>query len=327
MQKFLIVIYGPTGVGKSNLAEKLADIVSGEIVNADVGQFYTPLSIGTAKPDWKNFHIKSHLFDILDRPKNLTVFEYREKVVRTASQIWKKNKIPIVVGGSTFYLLSLFFPPKNFELAKQKGDASLYREDIWEQLFEIDSNRAQELHKNDQYRIKRALDIWFTLGMKPSEIKPTYSPVAPYLFFNIEMARDVLYKGIDSRTIEMLKDGWVDEVRRLDLNVWKDFLHKKGLIGYPDILSYLELETALNYDKLVKDIQKKTRNYAKRQICFGKMMIRKLKTAQEEYKLQLGNDKSECFVEKVDKAFFHSSFDRIMRKVFLFSKEIVKLDE
>ena len=109
MQRFFIVIYGPTGVGKSELSEKLAQTISGEIVNADVGQFYVPLSIGTAKPDWKNSPIKSHLFDIIDQPKNLTSFEYREKFINIAEQIWKNKKIPVVVGGSTFYLLSLFF--------------------------------------------------------------------------------------------------------------------------------------------------------------------------------------------------------------------------
>lgn len=118
MQNFFVVIYGPTGVGKSDFAEKLAQKIPGEIINADVGQFYIPLSIGTAKPAWHKSVIPHHLFDILDKPKNLTVYEYQKMFTQLTSEIWEHGNIPLAVGGCMFYILSLFFPSK--KLSKQK---------------------------------------------------------------------------------------------------------------------------------------------------------------------------------------------------------------
>ena len=109
---FILVISGPTAVGKSNLAERLAAMFPAELIIGDMGQCYTPFTIGTAKPDWRNSPIPHHLFDILDEPRNITVVEYYHKVQQTLTDIWQRNRLPIIVGGSSFYLASLFFPPK-----------------------------------------------------------------------------------------------------------------------------------------------------------------------------------------------------------------------
>src|SRR3990172_4748508 len=104
---FMLIIYGPTGVGKTDMALAIAERMPSEIVNMDVGQFYTPLSIGTAKPAWRSSPVPHHLFDILDTPKNITVVEYRTLLLKKINEIRDRGNLPIVVGGSGFYLYSL----------------------------------------------------------------------------------------------------------------------------------------------------------------------------------------------------------------------------
>ena len=149
-QPFTLIIYGPTAVGKSSFAESLAEKIPSELVNLDIGQFYKPLTIGTAKPDWRSSAIVHHLFDCLSEPINFTVVEYRKKILILLQDIWKRNKIPILVGGSGFYLKSLFFPPQKSPTIKQ-SDAYLFIPDnkLWDHLNVIDSVRAAAIDKND----------------------------------------------------------------------------------------------------------------------------------------------------------------------------------
>ena len=108
-QKSIIFIYGPTAVGKSDYAVGLADVAPIEIVNCDVGQLYTPLFIGTAKPDWKNEKVPHHLFDVIDEPRDYTVIEYKKALLSVCNEIWARGATPVVVGGSGFYIKSLFW--------------------------------------------------------------------------------------------------------------------------------------------------------------------------------------------------------------------------
>ena len=113
MRPFFIVIAGPTGVGKSDFALQLAQQLSFpvELINADMGQLYTPLSLGTAKPDYKHEPVVHHLFDCLDEPRDYTVHEFRQAVVQVMQELWARGVVPLIVGGSSFYVQSLFFPP------------------------------------------------------------------------------------------------------------------------------------------------------------------------------------------------------------------------
>lgn len=113
LNRTMIIISGPTAAGKSDFALELAEKIPSEIINMDMGQMYAALSIGTAKPDWQSSSIVHHLFDSIDSPRNYTVVEYRKNVLEILEGIWAKKKLPIVVGGSGFYLKSLFFPPIN----------------------------------------------------------------------------------------------------------------------------------------------------------------------------------------------------------------------
>lgn len=274
-KKLFLIITGPTGVGKTDLVLELAKKISCEIINIDVGQFYTPLSIGTAKPNWQEEPVPHHLFDIINEPKNFTVHDYRKLVIEKMEKIWNKNKLPILVGGSGFYIQSLLFPPEApNELNSAKNNIE---ENLWQKLYEIDPARAKNIDKNDPYRIQRALNIWKSTGLKPSQYVPIYEPPGNFLLIILTREREDLYNRINKRVVEMLNMGWLDEVKSLNSN-WKAFLKEKKIIGYNDILLYLESNG--EEEELIKIIQQKVRNYAKRQITFFKMLTKKIANSE-----------------------------------------------
>ena len=273
---FVIIINGPTGVGKTNFADNVSASLSVEIVNCDMGQLYTPLTIGTAKPDWKSATVPHHMFDMIDAPELFSVAAYREKLKSVLQTIWDKKKIPLIIGGSSFYVSSLFFPPAQHEKPIQTFDYSDVA-DLWQKLYEIDPDRAKQIEPSDTYRIARALDIWQSTGIKPSQYTPNYDPIADYYFLWLIRDRDELYQRIDKRVLQMIKAGWVDEVRQLQDTEWQDFIRNKKLIGYNEVLEYLEGKTTHN--EMVASIQQRTRNYAKRQITFWRMLKGKLTLA------------------------------------------------
>lgn len=288
----IYLILGPTGVGKSDFALGFADTVDGEIINCDVGQFYVPLTIGTAKPAWKQERIPHHLFDILAEPRDYTVAAYRQAVVQKIAEIRGRGKTPLIVGGSLFYAQALFFPPRN-ELPR---DASQHEQttsdnfysnpafsqcstqELWDQLFAIDPERARVLHKHDRYRIERALNLWESTGVLPSSCKPVYDPVCDqWTVLYLTRERAELYERINARTQIMLEQqGWKAEVASLDQS-WHPFVRKKGLIGYGEILDALANGTS--DEELIATIQQETRHYAKRQETFWRSMARKLKNS------------------------------------------------
>ncbi len=287
----MIIIFGPTGVGKTDLAESLAGTIPAEIVNADLGQFYTPLSIGTAKPDWRNSPIAQHLFDIINEPRMITVAEYRDMVMQKLEEIWNRNNIPIIVGGSGFYLQSLFFPPISATIDQSQKNYYGPEAERWNLLYSVDPERALRIHRNDVYRINRALDIFYATGKKPSEQIPRYQPPGSFCFVYVNRDRQDLYNRINQRADIMIKAGWIDEVARLQGTDWELFLKKKKLIGYDDILKYLEgNKTKSDYVELLEHITKKTRNYAKRQITFGNQLFEHLEKAL----LESSDTRSSC---------------------------------
>lgn len=289
MRRCMIIIFGPTGVGKTDFGEHLAAQLPAEIVNADLGQFYTPLSIGTAKPNWQASPIPQHLFDIINEPHEMTVARYRDHVLQTLDGIWERNKIPVIIGGSGFYIKSLFFPPQASSI---KSNQDYFIEgDGWKQLYAIDPERALKIHPHDMYRIKRALAIYHATGKKPSAYQPIYQPLGSFCFVYVTRQRSDLYSRIDQRVRLMLDEGWIDEVERLKDTAWETFLKKKKLIGYDDILEYLEGEKKeRQLDTLVNGIAQKTRNYAKRQITFGNQLFGQL----ENVLFQTSDSVSSC---------------------------------
>lgn len=287
---FFIIIYGSTGVGKTDTALRIAQTVPAEIINIDVGQFYAPFSIGTAKPEWEKSHIKHHFFDIINEPCSYSVTEYRNVLLPLLKQVWDRGKVPIIVGGSGFYIKSLLFPPYA-EIPHQKIDLTqLYQgRNLWELLYEIDPLRASHIDKGDSYRIVRALEIWHKTGILPTLYAPRYIPPADYLLIYLTRERDELNKIINDRVTEMIKRGWLDEVEQLRSTAWEPFIKEKKLIGYSELLDYLNGER--NEKKLAKTveiIQDKTRQYAKRQRTFWRMLEKEIMHAHQKQKSFLG---------------------------------------
>lgn len=325
----ILVIYGPTGVGKTDFALEIASRIPAEIINMDVGQFYTPLSIGTAKPDWKASPIPHHLFDVIDKPENFTVTDYRRICTQLIQDIWNRGKLPILVGGSGFYLKSLFFPPlelesnvwsesgSGFDIAPDKQDtepdflgraAEMPTPALWDHLYGLDPVRAQELNKNDRYRIMRALTIFYSSGKKPSDCKPIYAPIYAATIIFLTRDRKELYQRIDTRVELMMEHGWIAETQELLGTPWEQFVLKKKLIGYNEIIELLRDQNfsrqlrdsghssicgengdnkswqAEQWRHIVAAIQQRTRHYAKRQHTFWNMLLKLFEANKEKIK-------------------------------------------
>lgn len=282
MNKKLIIIYGPTGSGKTDCALSLPASFTREIINADVGQLYKPLSVGTAKPDWHSESIPHHLFDIVTTPSDYTVIEYKKAVLKKIDAIHTRGATPFLVGGSGFYILSLFFTPQHHCVKQQQQpqiyESTLTNQALWELLNKQDPVRAHAIHYNDRYRVVRALQLC-AQNYDPSCMQPDYYPL-PYdvLLVFLHPERTQLYATINARTHNMFEQGWISETKALLDTSWESFLKKKKLIGYNDIIDYLRSGDCSEYkeQQLKMCIQKKTRNYAKRQITFWRMMQKKL---------------------------------------------------
>jgi len=280
----MLIISGPTGVGKSDLSGTLALMTNGEIINADVGQMYVPFSIGTAKPDLTSCVAPHHLFDIINQPRDHTVAEYRTHVMVLLNELSSRHRLPIIVGGSLFYIQSLLFPPTTAHAgiyrdhARCKGDES-----PWKLLQTIDPERAMHIHPHDTYRIQRALDIWRSTGQKPSSYKRDYNPVANGILLWVTRDRTDLHERINKRVLAMVEQGLVDECSKLIHTPWYDFINKKKLIGYNEIFSYLQGETSLT--QAIALIQQRTRAYAKRQETFWRMLKNQIVGTQTTHPL------------------------------------------
>lgn len=281
-----VVITGPTASGKTWLSEFIASRLDGEPINVDIGQIYTPLSVGTAKPDWRNKPFKCHLFDLFDNPCEFTVAAYRLLALQTVSNLFVNGKLPVFVGGSAFYIKSLFFPPKQISAnvgSVEKIDLSLDTKQLWDVLVEIDSDRAQALHPNDRYRIVRALQIWQITGTKPSLYQPEFKLDFNALVIFIIPSRKILGERISKRTREMIyQEGWIEEARTFLNTKWEPFIERKGFIGYKEIFEWLRNgEKQKDLDMVVEAIIRKTFQYARRQLIFLKKLRRDLESHQQ----------------------------------------------
>lgn len=272
-------IFGPTASGKTSFAERLALHIPAEIVNMDSMQMYTPLTIGTAKSDWQATSFKQHLFDIINEPRTLTVHAYRALAEQKIKEIQARNRIPIFVGGSGFYLKALLFAvtQASIQLSDTSDAYMISAQDLWQRLHEIDPERAAHIHPHDEYRLRRALEIWYTTGQKPSLYKPQYAPIAPWTLIKITCDRKKLYERIDERVCSMLQGGWLEEVKTALAQGWRSFITEKG-IGYAELIDHLQ--GTLTLEQATHNIQQKTRNYAKRQETYWRTLLKDLDVAQ-----------------------------------------------
>jgi len=274
----LLIICGPTASGKTALAVECAKILDTEVISADSMNVYRGLDIGTAKPNnAEKDGVVHHLIDVASPFENFSVGDYKEKAEPIFEKLLGRNKIPIICGGTGFYINSLIYDfsygnssgnievrKKYMSLAEEKG-----AECVYSILQSLDPDSADKIHCNDVKRVVRALEI-YSSGTKKSDIKDSLVPKINYKAVSFDFPRDELYERIDRRVDEMIKNGLVEEVCGLkDQGVTLSNQCMQG-IGYKEIYLYLDGEYTLS--EAIEKIKLNTHHYAKRQITFFKKL-------------------------------------------------------
>lgn len=278
-QKPLIILTGPTAVGKTKTSIRLAKELNGEIISADSMQVYRYMDIGTAKIMQKEMDGVTHyLIDEFMPNEDFSVAIFKERAQEAINTIYSKGKIPIIVGGTGFYIQALLY---DINFAQVEGHP--YRQELEDfvatngaealhnKLAFIDETAAAEIHPNNVKRVIRAVEYFYETGDKISEHNATEKAKdSPYNFcyFVLNDKRECLYERIDARIDQMLKQGLVKEVSDLlKQGYGRDLTSMQGL-GYKEIVSYLEGEITL--DEAVRILKRDTRHFAKRQLTWFK---------------------------------------------------------
>lgn len=280
MKKPLIILTGPTAVGKTKLSIRLAKAIGGEIISADSMQVYKGMDIGSAKIKQDEMEgVPHYLVDVLHPDEEFHVVRFQQMAKEALEKIYANGHIPIVVGGTGFYIQALLYDidfteneedteyRKELELlAKEKGAEYLHN-----MLRNVDEKAAEDIHANNVKRVIRALEFNKQTGQKISEHnEKERAKESPYDFcyFVLNVDRAKLYERIDRRIDEMLEEGLVEEVRALkEQGFTRNMVSMQGL-GYKEILDYLNGECTL--EEAVYILKRDTRHFAKRQITWFK---------------------------------------------------------
>ncbi len=274
----MIILTGPTAVGKTKASIGLAKALNGEIISADSMQVYKHMDIGSAKIRPEEMQgVKHYLIDELEPDEEFHVVRFQEMAKAALETIYAQNKIPIVVGGTGFYIQALLndidFTESNEDTSYRKELEQLANEKgaeyIHQMLRAVDPESADQIHMNNVKRVIRALEFYKQTGQKISEHnekeKAKQSPY-DFCYFVLTDDRQVLYDRIDSRIDQMLEEGLVEEVEALRQKGYtKDMVSMQGL-GYKEILSYLEGEISL--EEAIYMLKRDTRHFAKRQLTW-----------------------------------------------------------
>lgn len=272
----LLVIGGPTGSGKSDLALRLAEEIGAEIVNADSMQVYRGMDIGTAKPSPEELaRVPHHLIDIVSPDQDFTASEFRRAATAAIEDIDRRGKKAIVVGGTGLYLRALLeglldSPTGDPELRRQFDDVP--GEELHRRLLLADPETAARLHPNDRVRLIRALEVYLQTGRPISAFRAEHGFSGAYfdtLKAAISVERQELYRRLELRVERMIAAGLVDEVKGLLASGYRRDMKAMRSIGYKEICAHLDGEITL--DEAVTLIKRDTRRYAKRQMTwFGR---------------------------------------------------------
>lgn len=282
----VLIITGPTACGKSDFAIKLAKKFDGEIISADSQQIYKDMDIGTNKIKESEMDgIKHYGLDIKYPNEEYSVQEFKDMARNLISEINSKNKMPIIAGGTGFYIDSILFD-MNYGTSKKDEnlrdklikDFQIYgNEYMYEKFCEIDPIEAKKYHPNETQRIIRAFETYKLTGKKPSELrkglKNLNKNINPILFFINYKDRSKLYEKINLRVDKMINDGLENEFDKVVKNYkLSSFSKSLQAIGYKEFFPYKENE--ISYDELRSEIKKNTRRYAKRQITWMKKYLK-----------------------------------------------------
>lgn len=280
MKKPLIIIAGPTACGKTASSIDLAKKINGEIISADSMQVYKYMDIGTAKIKEEEMQgIKHYLIDEFYPDEDFSIAKFKNLATKYIQEIYAKGKIPILVGGTGFYINSIIydndftetekddtFRKKLEKDAEEKGNLYLHNK-----LKKIDPLSAEKIHSNNVKKVIRAIEFFNQTGKKISEHneeEKAKEKAYETVFFILNMPREKLYERINLRVGLMVKDGLLNEVKSiLEKGYKKDLVSMQG-IGYKEIISSLEGE--ISFDEAIYTIKRDTRRFAKRQLTWFK---------------------------------------------------------
>ena len=256
----IIVISGPTAVGKTKMSVELAKIFNGEIINADSMQVYKNLDIGTAKvTEEEKDGIPHHLFDIKEVWEDFNIYDYQKLGREVIDNLLKKGKTPIIVGGSALYIKALLYDFK-FKKEEKKDYSLLNDEEIIKKINDYGVTEIKD--KRNRRRIERLLEKLENNTYRDNvDDKLIYDDV---IFIGLTTDRNILYDKINSRVDKMMEDGLISEVERV--YQYKDAKSLQTGIGYKEVIKYLDKEITL--EECVELIKKNSRHYAKRQYTF-----------------------------------------------------------
>ena len=274
----LIVLTGPTAVGKTGLSIGLAKKINGEIISADSMQVYKDMDIGTAKIKKEEMQgVKHYLIDVHDPKEDFNVFTFQKMAKDALKEIYEKGKIPIIVGGTGFYIQALLY---DIDFTTE-GDDEKIREELTEYLnkngvdalykllYDIDPESCNVIHKNNTKKVIRAIAFYRSTGTKISEHNEVQKEKeSPYDFryFVLNDERDKLYNRINDRIDEMIEEGLVGEVEGLLKNGLNETNISMQGLGYKEIVKYLKGECSL--EDAVYELKLNTRHFAKRQLTW-----------------------------------------------------------
>lgn len=274
----LVVLTGPTAVGKTSLSINLAKAINGEIISADCMQVYKRMDIGTAKimPDEMD-GVVHHLIDVIEPTEDFHVVRFKEMVLSAMEEIYSKGKIPIICGGTGFYIQAILY---DIQFSEQEIDQE-YRDSLEEfaeingnealhdRLKEVDPESAESIPANNRKRVIRALEYYKQTGEQFSvHNKRERDRISPYNFayFVLNDDRELLYNRIDSRVDKMAEAGLINEVKALLEEGCKPGMTSMDGIGYKEIIA--SLNGKMSIQEALELIKKNSRNYAKRQLTW-----------------------------------------------------------
>jgi len=272
-QKYLVVIAGPTGVGKTALAIQLAKHFSTKILSADSRQFYKEMSIGTAKPSPAELKEAEHLFiNSLSIKDNYSIGDFEKDAVKALDELYKEHQIVFLVGGSGLYINAVLYGVDEFENVSESVKEKVrkqYEEKglnwLQEQIQTLDSDYYNTVDINNPQRLQRALEVCMETGKPYSSFLSKNRKERPFetIKILINTDREKLYERINKRVDAMIKDGLVEEAKALV--PFKD-LNALNTVGYKELFSHFAGE--IDLPTAIELIKQKTRNYAKRQLTW-----------------------------------------------------------
>lgn len=293
MKQPLIILTGPTAVGKTSLSIDLAGAINGEIISADSMQVYRHMDIGSAKIKPEEMKgVPHHLIDVLEPWEEFHVVRFQEMAKEAIRGIYKRGHIPVVTGGTGFYIQALLYDidfteggeDENYRKGLEAFAAEQGGEALHKRLKAVDPKSAEDIHANNIKRVIRALEFYHQTGKRISEHNEKQREnESPYDFryFVLNDERSLLYERIDARADKMIADGLVDEVKRLKaMGCTRQMVSMQGL-GYKEILEYLEGLCTL--EDAVYRIKRDTRHFAKRQITWFKRERNVIWLNRQEY--------------------------------------------